>query len=228
MILFIKHVENEGPGLLMPFFEGKGYSAVTVELWAGEKLPDSLAGIRAVISMGGPMNVYEEGKYPFLKEEDIFIKEILKAEIPFLGVCLGAQLLAKASGASVGKSPVEETGFHDVSLTDDGRKDPLFRGVEGTFKVFQWHGDMFQIPPDGRLLAENVNCGNQALRVGENAYGLQFHVEAGREMVIDWMKGKYGKDAAGFRSFRKLAEANIGGVLQTGDKIFENFAGLLG
>ncbi|MBF0122716.1 MAG: hypothetical protein HQL21_04830 [Candidatus Omnitrophica bacterium] len=96
MILFIKHVDIEGPETLGSFFVKQGFELGVVDLHRGQKLPATLDGIDAVISLGGPMNVYEEAEHPFLKDEDVFLKKVLRAKVPFLGICLGAQLLAKA------------------------------------------------------------------------------------------------------------------------------------
>ena len=146
MILFIQNIPIEGPETIGDFFAENGFESKIVDLQSAEQLPDSLEGIEAVVCFGGPMNVYEEDKYPFLRGEDGFIKKVLEKEVPFLGICLGSQLLAKAVGAEVVKSPQEERGFFNVFLTECGKKDPLFSGLKGTLGVFQWHGDMFNIP----------------------------------------------------------------------------------
>ncbi len=144
---------------------------------------DSAAGI---VMLGGPMNVYQEEEYPFLKKEDLFIKGVLREEIPFLGICLGSQLLAKACGAAVTKSPEKEIGWYDVQLTEEGQQDELFHGLGQTLSVFQWHGDTFAVPDNGILLATGRPCRNQAFRVGRCAYGLQFHPEVTAAMVRTW------------------------------------------
>lgn len=138
--------------------------------------------------MGGPMSVYEEEKYPFLRKEEEFLRLIIQREIPFLGICLGSQLLAKAKGAIVKKGVCKEIGYCSVELTPEGLRDPLFKGLGRKLEVFQWHEDELQIPEGGVLLARGERCINQALRWGKNAYGLQFHIEVSPQMVELWLK----------------------------------------
>ncbi len=132
------------------------------------------------------MKVDEEKKYPFLVPEQLFIQEVLKKQIPFLGICLGSQLLAKAAGAKVVKSPVKEIGWYNVQLTPEGQKDPLFNGFKESEPIYHWHGDMFEIPSEGHLLATAQGCPHQAIKVGANAYGLQFHVEVTDKSIKEW------------------------------------------
>ncbi len=186
MILYLKHVDIEGPETIAPFFEKNGYSSQILELYKGDLFPQSLDGIDAVICLGGPMNVYEEDKYPFLKDENIFIQRLIDNRIPFLGVCLGAQLLAKAVGAKVSRSPVEEIGWRTVKLTDDGLDDPLFKGLGRELFVYQWHGDTFAIPQNGKWLVKGTDCPHQALKTGACAYGFQFHIEITDKSIRDW------------------------------------------
>jgi GMP synthase-like glutamine amidotransferase len=134
------------------------------------------------------MNVYEEDRYPFLKDEDLFIKEAIQRGKFVLGICLGAQLIAKALGARVIKSPAREIGWYDVSLTRIGAVDPLFSHLPKTFSVFQWHEDTFEMPHGATLIATSSLIPYQAFRYGENAYGLQFHLEVTREMITEWME----------------------------------------
>jgi GMP synthase (glutamine-hydrolysing) len=196
-ILVIKHVEQEGPGMLGTFLEDAGWPMETLELGRGEALPESLGHVAAVIMLGGPMNVYEEEAYPFLQDEDRLIKQVLKEEIPFVGICLGAQLLAKACGARVMKAAQKEIGWYRVNLTTEGLRDRLFRGVVSPLTVFQWHGDTFDVPEGGKLLCRSDIVPNQAFKVGSCAYGLQFHVEASQEMVEAWMREETSVDSQG-------------------------------
>ncbi|MEW6008181.1 MAG: type 1 glutamine amidotransferase [Candidatus Omnitrophota bacterium] len=188
MILIIKHIEIEGPGSIEEFFRNTNWRLQTVNLAQGERLPNSFKDIEAIITLGGPMNVYEEDKYPFLKDENEFLKNAIKEQVPILGICLGAQLLAKAGGAKVRKAAKEEIGWYKINLTKDGLKDNLFSGLKEKIDVFQWHEDTFDIPKQGVLLANSETCKNQAFRLGSNAYGLQFHFEVTADMIEDWTK----------------------------------------
>lgn len=186
MILIIKHIDIEGPGTLGDFLKSQGEAFRVIELGAGEKLPDDPKAYKAVIVLGGPMNVDEEDIFPFLKPENEFIQKVLKANIPYLGICLGSQLLAKAAGAKVVKSPVKEIGWYQIQLTPAGLQDPIFKNFRPQDPIYHWHGDMFQIPADGQLLATAVGCPHQALKVGKNAYGFQFHVEVTDRSIKEW------------------------------------------
>ena len=186
-VLIIMHVESEGPGTLGAFLESSGAGVRLARVYAGEQLPEDVSGLQAIISMGGPMNVYEEQEYPFLKEETILLQKAIAANLPVLGICLGAQMIAKASGARVGRSPKEEIGWGKISLTEAGRSDLLFKELPATLDVLQWHGDMFEIPEAGALIATGDDCPHQAFRY-RNAFGLQFHVEVTREILEDWFK----------------------------------------
>lgn len=184
-IIVIMHVESEGPGSLGAFLESAGAKIVAVRMYAGDHLPSDLSGFDAVVSMGGPMNVYEEDEHPFLKEETAFLKQAVEADLPALGICLGAQMIAKAAGARVTKSPNKEVGWSQVTLTDGGMADTAFKGLPAAFDVLQWHGDMFHIPTNGFLLASSKYCPHQAFRC-RNALGLQFHLEVTEKILSDW------------------------------------------
>jgi GMP synthase-like glutamine amidotransferase len=186
MLLILEHEESEGPGIFQPLLQESGRSFKRIQLFKGAAVPGG-ENLQGVLIMGGPMNVYEESAYPFLAEEDRFIKQCLRNAIPVLGICLGAQLIAKAAGAKITRAPAKELGWHEVSLTDAGMHDPLLGGCAKTFSVFQFHEDMFDIPQSAVHIIEAPVCPHQGFRIGNNAYGLQFHLEATQEMIAEWV-----------------------------------------
>ena len=186
--LVIMHVESEGPGVFGELLQAAGAEVRIARLHLGAALPDPRE-FDAVLSMGGPMNVYEEERYPFLRDETRFLQAAAARDVPVLGICLGAQMIAKAAGAVVTKNHVEEVGWSSVRLTGEGLADPLFRGLPPVLPVFQWHGDTFGIPQGGALLATGGDCRNQAFRF-RRSFGLQFHLEADRTLLAEWFAGK--------------------------------------
>jgi GMP synthase (glutamine-hydrolysing) len=185
--LIIKHIDVEGPGLIEYCLKQNKIPYQTLCLGTDVRLPKP-DGFTHVVILGGPMNVYEEDRYPFLRDEDLFIKEVVQRGKSILGICLGAQLIAKALGAKVTKAPSKEIGWYDVSLTKEGTGDPLFHSLPKTFPVFQWHEDTFEVPKGGRLIATSAAVPNQAFRYGDNAYGIQFHLEVTEGMIEEWME----------------------------------------
>jgi GMP synthase-like glutamine amidotransferase len=123
---------------------------------------------------------------PYLRCEMDLIARALDRGTPVLGICLGAQLIAKACGAAVRRNPQNEIGWFDIHLTDAAAADPLFRRCNRAETVFHWHGETFDLPPGATLLATSDRCRNQAFRLGRATYGLQFHLEATPEMIADW------------------------------------------
>jgi GMP synthase (glutamine-hydrolysing) len=219
-VLIIMHTESEGPGTLGDFLLRAGATLQTASLHAGDRLPASPREFDALISMGGPMNVYEEARYPFLRDETEFLREAVAAGVPTLGICLGAQMIAKACGGSVRRSPVKELGWGTVSLTDAGASDRLFQDLPPTLPVFQWHEDTFDLPESASLLASGEECANQAFRCGR-AYGLQFHVEVTRKMLAEWFADSPDRDAM-LRRFDELQ----GALARHASQLYANFVSL--
>jgi GMP synthase-like glutamine amidotransferase len=186
--LIIVHVSCEGPGLFAPMLRECGASIDVIDVEQGHALPERLDGVDMLVVMGGPRNVYQEEEHPYLRQEDALLREALACDLPVMGVCLGAQLLAKAADAKIYRSPSEEFAWGRVTLTSVGRRDPLFAGVNPGLLVFQWHGDTFDVPQGGELLATSPDVPNQAIRVGRRAYGLQFHIELDRRLLDLWME----------------------------------------
>jgi len=153
--------------------------------YRGDRLPE-LDQVRALIVMGGAMGADDGHEYPFLEDVKQLIRQAVVAGAPYLGICLGGQLLAAALGARVVSGRWEELGVLPVNLTAEGRSDQLFGGIDEHFFTFQWHHDSFDVPAGGVLLASSPGCPHQAFRVGESAWGLQFHPEVTVPIIRDW------------------------------------------
>lgn len=187
-LLVFQHVPHEILGTLDPLFRGFGFRIRYVNFGRDPYARPSLAGYHGLVVLGGPMNVDETGRYPHLATEVELIGEAIAAGLPVLGICLGGQLIARALGAPVGRSPVKEIGWHDLSPTGAAREDPVLSHLEEDAKIFQWHGDTFAIPDGAVHLAVSPGCENQAFRYGERVYGLQFHLEVDRPMIERWLR----------------------------------------
>jgi len=186
--LVLQHVDVEHPGIFRQFMATDGIRWDTVELDVGEPLP-ALDGYQALIVMGGPMDTWEEDLHPWLKAEKAMIREAVRTRgLPYLGVCLGHQLLAAALDGEVSKAAVAEVGVMPVALNAAGRASPFFTGVEAEFDALQWHGaEVRRPPPDATVLAHSPACAVQSMVVGQRAFSFQFHVEVEPNTVDDWV-----------------------------------------
>ena len=185
--LVLQHVAVEHPGMFRDFMRADGIAWDTVELDAGEPLP-ALDGYAALIVMGGPMDTWEEDLHPWLADEKALIRAAVRDRgLPFLGVCLGHQLLADALGGAVGKAARAEVGVMPVTLTAAGRAHPFLAGVPATIDCLQWHGaEVQRVPAGATVLATSPDCAVQSLAWGRHAFSFQFHVEVIPTTVDDW------------------------------------------
>ena len=186
-ILVLQHVSHETLGTLETILSEAGFTCRYVELFRDPLPRVEVAQAAGLIVLGGPMNVDQTDEFPFLAVELDWIREAVDLGLPVLGVCLGAQLLAKALGASVTASPVKEIGWYPLQLAPEAVDDRLLAGCGPQLTVFQWHGDTFELPRGAVRLAGSELCENQAFRYGENAYALQFHIEVTAEMIDRWL-----------------------------------------
>ncbi len=227
-VLVLQHIACEPPGVFEDVLRDRGAELHRVELDDGDSLPD-WRGFDAIVAMGGPMSANDDAELPWLTGEKRLIGEAVRAGRPFWGVCLGVQLLAASLGARVYRGPEPEVGLLPVELTDDGRADPVFGGIDTDLVTLQWHGDTFDLPDGAVRLASSPAYANQAFRIGR-AYGVQFHLEVSREMAREWAAvpayTEYLERTLGPGSADSLFaefDANEVRMRATGRRIFEQF-----
>jgi len=182
-VLAFRHVPFENLGLIADSLEEHDIKCRYVDQYEDPR-PPAVDEAEGLIFMGGPMSVNDD--LPYIRQELRLIEEAVACGKPVLGVCLGAQLIAKALGGRVYRNPVKEIGWFPVRFTEAARTDPLFADFSAPEIVFHWHGETFDLPPGADLLAFSDACRHQAFRVGPNVYGLQFHLEVTPEMIADW------------------------------------------
>ena len=172
----LQHVPFEGPARIGEWFVDRGQSLEITHLYMGEVLPDP-GTFDFLVIMGGPMGVEDVDDYPWLAAETQFIRDCITNDKYIIGVCLGAQLIAKACGAKVRKNSSREIGWYPVSF--DRRSIPRFLAdvFPGSLEVFHWHGDTFDIPQGAVLFASSEACTNQAFVINDRVVALQFHIE---------------------------------------------------
>jgi GMP synthase (glutamine-hydrolysing) len=186
-IVIFQHVGHEPLGSLNPLLKTAGFRIRYVNFGRSPDTHPSLEGYNGLIVLGGPMGVYEVMKHPHIKTELTLIEAALKKNIPVLGICLGAQMIAHVLGAEVKRNRISEFGWYDVTLTPEGARDPLFNAWKKKEKIFQAHQDTFTLPFGTKHLASSPACENQAFVFGEKVYGFQFHLEVDRAMIHRWL-----------------------------------------
>ena len=225
--LVLQHINIEHPGIFLKFMKEDNIKIDTVELDENEKIPN-LDPYDAMIVMGGPMDTWQEESFPWLKtEKESIHKFACINKKPFLGLCLGAQLLSEAVGGKVRKMKTPEIGALEVSITDDKS---LFKGLKKNLKVLQWHSyEVHDLPTNTNLLASSTNCKVQAFSFAR-AFGLQFHVEQTTKTVPEWacvpeyksaLEKTLGKNA--LEKFKKDVENNLNVFNNSAEVIYNNF-----
>lgn len=233
-LLVFQHVPHEGLGSFEKNFLGSGWRVNSVlsprtDL-SGKRVGD-FGACDAVMVMGGPMSANDGEKLPFIREELRLIEETLTQGLPFLGICLGSQMLAKVLGAPVFRGSQKEIGWYPLELTEEGREDALLRAWPKRGPMFQWHGETFDLPPGARRLAWSELYPNQAYRYGTKAYGFQFHPEMTSAMVEAWLREGEEEIAAaklphGPDEIRRQTQENISYLDSLGKKVVEGFVSL--
>src|SRR5210317_1371041 len=186
-VLVFQHVPYKPLGTLDPLLKDAGFRIRYVNFGREPESRPTLEGYEALIILGGPMNSDQIDSYPNLITEVEIIREAVDRDMSVLGICLGAQLLAKALGGAVSRNEVREIGWYDVEMTEAGRRDPVLSSFAPTQEVFQWHEEGITLPPGADLLASSAASPVQAFRFGAHAYGFQFHLEANRPLIDRWL-----------------------------------------
>ncbi len=187
-IAVFQHVPYEILGILHPLLKDVGLRIRYVNFGRTDHKIIDMDRYDGLVVLGGPMGVYEADKHPHLNEEIACIQKALTQDKPVLGICLGSQLLAAALGAKVRPGGVKEIGWYDVNLTEEGIADPVLGKFRPREKIFQWHGDTFDLPPGAVHLASSPLFPQQAFRFGDRTYGLQFHLEVDEPMINRWLR----------------------------------------
>ncbi|MEO1192471.1 MAG: type 1 glutamine amidotransferase [Pseudomonadota bacterium] len=235
-LLVFQHLACEHPAIFRDFLKEDGIDWQTVELDEGDAIPD-LEPYDVLWVMGGPQDVWQVEEHPWLLPEMAAIRQwVQDLNRPFLGFCLGHQLLAQALGGQVGPAKTPEVGMMSVDLTEAGQAHPLFAGLASPQPCLQWHGaEVLTAPPDAVVLASSPACPVNAFAVGERAFGLQYHSEINGQTVPDWgsipayaasLESALGPGALG--QLERDAAAALPGLNQAARQLYQNFMGIAG
>ncbi len=226
-VLIIQNTPFESPGNVPAYLRERNISTQIVRSYVNDVFPEP-DSVSAIINLGCPHSVTTYYQHDFLTKLYAYASGAVRANVPYLGICFGGQMLAKILGARVEANPVKEIGTYTVNLTEAGKSDPLFAGFPDTFPVFHWHGDTFRIPFDAAHLVSGEDCKNQAFRKGR-LVALQFHLEALAEEVPSWCD-VYADELAGFGAEKKniIADYNLVAdqVSKLGLRLLDNFFAL--
>ncbi len=232
--IVLQHIKIEDPGYIKDLMLADGWNLTTIELDEGDKIPKNLNEFDAMLCMGGPMDTWMEKEFPWLVEERLRIKEfVLDMEKPFLGFCLGCQLLGEVVGGQVVKSSVPEIGILDISFSEDKKQDRLFSSFPDKIKALQWHSyEVKNIEKNKNvtLLASSSSTKYQIFKYKKHAYGIQFNIEVKNNTVSDWgcvpeyksaLEKQLGKGA--LEKFDKETKINIAAMNKYSSILYKNF-----
>jgi len=210
-VLSLVHGRDARTELFAPVAEERGH---VIEEWSmawAEPSPRPLDAYDAVMVFGGAMHADQDDLHPWLRDETMLLQELLDRHVPVLGVCLGAQLLARAAHASVHPAPEPEIGWREVELTEEARDDAVLGQLPKRFSAFQWHYYTYGVPAGAVELARSSTC-TQAFRLGELVWGVQFHPEVTEPQVNAWLASEHGnglpREAIAAETARRMGEWN--------------------
>jgi GMP synthase-like glutamine amidotransferase len=226
--IIIQHSAVSPPGRVLDVLRSYGHSIQVLRTDAEGSIPANLDNVDAIVTCGGVLSARNTEPNEILEAECVFLASAHAAGIPIMGLCLGAQLLARALGGTVELlKGGPEVGFHEVAQTPDGREDPLFKGIPWWTPQFQWHEDeVTELPPDARLLASSKRTKVQAFAVGTSSYGVQYHPEYTKELVLGhWEQHDPFTEAGGGRDeLARQTEREYEEFARHADRFFESVA----
>jgi GMP synthase-like glutamine amidotransferase len=229
--LVVQHVVPESAFAIEAALLAAGVTVDTRRVFDGDDIPADVAGFDAVVMMGGPMSVNSTEGFPSRDAEVALLVDALRVGLPILGVCLGAQLLAAAAGGTVAPSAYgPEIGWAPIHLAPACQDDQLLTGLPSTLTVLHWHGESFEVPPDAQPLISSDTYPNQAFRIGDVAWGVQFHLEVTAEAVEGFVDAFVSDTAAvpgGAEAIRAATPAALDALAKIRDLVCTRFAGLV-
>ncbi len=221
-VLAVVHGANAPPGSFEDVVAERGHRLEAWSLAWGTPPPRPVDDYGAVMLFGGAMHADEEHCHPWLREEHFFIERLLDLHVPLLGVCLGAQLVAKAAHAQVFRAGEPEIGWVDVELTEEAAGDPVFAALPQRFPAFQWHYYAFDVPAGACELARSSVC-PQAFRLGDAVWGVQFHPEVTAEIVRSWVDEAPEEVPGDVEDFLAASDRHMSGWLDLGRSLCDAF-----
>jgi len=227
----IQHLDIEPPALIGEVLREAGHRLQTVRTDLGQPMPDRVSAYAGAIIMGGPQSA-NDTHLPYIADELAWLRQAIDDGLPMLGICLGAQLMARAAGGEVTASPVRELGWYPVFPARGAASDPLFSGLApGGLMVFQWHGETFSLPQSATLLATHPAVPAQAFRLGGGQYGLQFHVEVDANITAQWIAAGEGERAhlgeGGLAALHAQTTEHLESMRKFGRQMTRNWLSLL-
>jgi len=228
-LLLVRNDGFETYGVAVPSLRSAGAELLLVDAFEGQPLPE-LSEVAGVVMLGGTVNADQVDRYPFLLEDRTLTREAVEAGVPYLGVCLGAQILARALDRPVMKAARREVGFQPVHPTEAASDDALLSGFTDGDRVFQWHEDTFDLPEGATLLATDDDVPHPAFRVGDLAWGIQFHFEVDGAELEAWLdeadslmdlEATWGKSS---EDIRLEAKEHMAAHEERGREVFRRFA----
>ena len=233
-IIILQHIPIETPGYILDLMKIDKFNITTIELDKGEKIPDNLSSYDAMFCMGGPMDTWMEETYPWLIDEKNKIKEyVINLKKPYLGFCLGCQLLGEVLGGQVVKSNPPEIGILDINMTKNKNSDLLFSEYPEKIKALQWHSyEVIELEKnnDVKILASSPTTKYQIFKYMDHAYGIQFHIEIKEDTVSQWscvpeyekaLEDSLGKGA--LKIFDQNAKINMKSMNTSAEILYKNF-----